>query len=200
MWALQLKPEGRRVLQDDELYIAGWNDVQCRDDHRNLQDPAYWSDRLEYFNNRHDDISRWDSRRRDGQARVYNEIQRLVWDHGYGGLRLLLDDELYFDMATDTIRYRGEDGYDARYQDHERPDLEDPAYWDKRLQDFRAKNEQAKHESLSTLIFTPAELDELDEIEKAKEAYKSQLLDGGIETANQMEGRIKLWADSLQSK
>ncbi|RTE68528.1 hypothetical protein BHE90_017091 [Fusarium euwallaceae] len=39
MWALELNPEGRRVLQDDEFYIAGWNDVRCRDHHR--IDPAY---------------------------------------------------------------------------------------------------------------------------------------------------------------
>lgn len=88
IWALKLKPEGHRVLQGDELYIAGWNDVQCRDHHCNLQDPPYWLDRLGRFNNKHDDIWQWNSRRGHGQARVYNEIQRPVCDRGHRGLRL----------------------------------------------------------------------------------------------------------------
>ncbi|RMJ05264.1 hypothetical protein CDV36_014068 [Fusarium kuroshium] len=191
MWALELNPEGRRVLQDDEFYIAGWNDVRCRDHHR--IDPAYWMDRLKYFNDKRDDIWRWDSRRSDGQARVFNEIQRLIWDHGRSGLLFLLRDELYFDMAAESICYRGDNGYDARYQGRKPPDLEDPAYWDRRLQDFKAKNEQAGRKSPSNCIFTFAELDELEEIEKAKKAHQEQLVDDEFGRGNRIEEGIQQW-------
>lgn len=200
MWALKLNPEGRRVLQDDEFYIAGWNDVRCRDRDRNLVDPVYWVDRLGYFNNKRDDISRWDSRRRGGEALVYNEIQRLVWEYGRSGLCFLLGDELYVDMATHAIYYRGDNGYDVRYQGREPPDLEDPAYWDRRLQDFKAKNEQARRNSLPKHVFTFMELDELDELEKAKKAHKSQLRDDEIGTAKRIKEGIQQWVDSLQGK
>ncbi|RTE68530.1 hypothetical protein BHE90_017092 [Fusarium euwallaceae] len=101
-------------------------------------------------------------------------------------------------MAAESICYRGDNGYDARYQGREPPDLEDPAYWDRRLQDFKAKTEQARRTSPSNCVFTFAELDELEGIEKAKKAHRAQLVDDEFGTGNRIEEGIQQWVDSLQ--
>lgn len=192
MWALKLKPEGRRILEDDDLYIAGWNDVRCRHHQPKIRNSKIWLDRLKYFNDRYHDVSRWESRRRNGQILVYNEIQKLLGVQGRNGLRLLLDDELYFDIPTESIRYRGENGYDTRYQGREPPDLDDPAYWEKKLQDFKAKNEEARCERPLPYNLSPTEIEEIEEIEEAKKAYKSS-----NERVHE-EGKIESWLDSLR--
>ncbi|KAI1744570.1 hypothetical protein F4680DRAFT_468501 [Xylaria scruposa] len=44
--------EGRKILEDDDVYIAGRNDVRYKHNvgpEPDLQDPKYWSDKIKYF-------------------------------------------------------------------------------------------------------------------------------------------------------
>lgn len=48
--------EGRHILENDELYIAGENDIRYRrgaGPEPNLQDPQYWEDKNTYFYTRY---------------------------------------------------------------------------------------------------------------------------------------------------
>ncbi|KAI0187990.1 hypothetical protein EV127DRAFT_409896 [Xylaria flabelliformis] len=44
--------EGRNILEDDDIYIAGTNDIRYKHSvgpEPDLQDPQYWSDKIDYF-------------------------------------------------------------------------------------------------------------------------------------------------------
>jgi len=167
MWALELEPEGRRVLERDDLYIAGGRDVRRKNHHPVPEDPSYWIARLQYFDECYNDVTRWDGKLISLQTTVHN----IIWELGglgRAGQLLLLDEELNIAYPSYEVRYRGDDDYDSRYSRMTPPDFGDPGYWEGKRQGLEAKLALAK----SGLPGRNVSLEEAEELEIMEEQPK----------------------------
>ncbi|KAK1471434.1 hypothetical protein CCUS01_05915 [Colletotrichum cuscutae] len=167
LWSLnKIGIEGKRILQDVDLYVVDY-DVRYRGAKKptpDLEDVAFWDAKLHEYEQKYTPIIRLE--RAKGQVRAaMTSLQSFRPE----GLQALERDELYIPHAG-VVHYRG--SRDSM------PDLEDPAYWEARLEYFSNlyndlfQKSRPRPPSISEFASSESAVEEQEADEAIREEYQ----------------------------
>ncbi|KAI0862852.1 hypothetical protein F4860DRAFT_512450 [Xylaria cubensis] len=125
-----LGPEGERIREAENVYIADGSEVRYRGNtvpEPDLEDASFWEAKLECMIREHGPCIKL-AKKKHG---VYH-MMTVLRDYGREGRKILADYELYI-AGKDDVRYRG--------NDDSKPDLQDPAYWVAQYEYLRSKHQ-----------------------------------------------------------
>ncbi|KAI1125764.1 hypothetical protein F5Y10DRAFT_294346 [Nemania abortiva] len=187
LWDLGgIGPEGRRIREVEDVFIAGSISVRYRGNavpEPDLQDPNFWETKLQYLENKYRPTIDFMTAKNG----VYLEMMDLLHLCGREGRNALANYELYIAGEHD-VRYRGDRNPE--------PDLQDTAYWQDQRQYLQNKFWEIRKQEYpprpSSTVRAPntEEKEELAEMERTEEYIRSW--------ADRKKG-IELWVDGTQN-